>query len=405
MRIEKLLATLATGRKIEGTIVVSKLDDGKQFAVTDADPKTKTVTVTEVLPEDAPEDAEAKVIVITEAMEDSFSYQYNPNPKIVPAASVSKGVLIVGDRSVRMGDLIATGVVATKENEVLLVTKTAEDDDLALYRYQVDEDKFIMVPNISQIGDLNAEIIDGMIILTNVITDEVVQKDKDGKDIVDAAGNPVTKTVLVENQIGQWQENGYVAWIDTESYTDDYDEFDEDSDGDRDVILPIDTMEVVSYGDKKTLVAVSRKTLDEEGYLVDNDGAVLVYLIGVKTNKVHDKDVQTLFSGFPLYTEVAGDDPLVKITYDGRSIGWVIKTDKELVLSKRGEAFRTTNPSVVAALDGYDNYIGTFRKKELVGEDQIVEVTRIKFAKDDYTSKAIVVKPLGDNRGADITVE
>jgi hypothetical protein len=418
MKLTKLFATVGTGREVIGTVIASKLDGGKRFTITAVDAAAETVTLTEQLAEDATDEerAAAKVITVTKAMEDSFSYIMNPNPKPAPEIDLKDGKIAINGKAIPMGDIVVTKDLATQPDEALLIAEA--DGEKALYRYLVSSDKLNKLP--FEIGEVMAEQVSSMTILTNTIIEDVPQADEDGNPVLDRAGVQVTKPKLVTVQVGQYQANGRITWTgaapydsdssyeDDDEYGDEYDEYDEYDEEEyaSETYLPVDSFKLVQCGTAKTLVATSSKKVDADGYLVDREGETAVYLIGVRTGEDRNGNaVETIFDAFPQNLAIKGSNPSVTVAYDGRNIGWVVKTSEELVLLKGGEAFRTEKADVIGALVGYNNYVGTFRNKEVNEDGGIVEVTKLKFAAEDYTSKAVVIRPLGDNRGADITVE
>ena len=164
---------------------------------------------------------------------------------------------------------------------------------------------------------------------------------------------------------------------------------------------------MVAFGKARTLVLVSNKTEDENGYLVDSPDSI-VYLHKVNPCKHYNKEWLEISNGYPISVGIAGTDPTVTITMvDKRLIGWVLKTAKELVLyvPNAGIMFRTDKASVIAALKGYDEFAGTYRKKVVGEDDRVTEILRYKFCNENYETRSVVIRPLGDGRGNEITVE
>lgn len=391
MKIKAIMETIKTGREVLGTVVINKVD-GKDYTITAVDTGAESVTVTEVLPEDAPEGTEPNALTVTEENEKCFSYRYNPNPKPVPEAEVKDGVLMVNGIPVVMGNITPLAVLATVSNEVLFTVAGSMDGRVVVKVYRVDTDRFADITG-EVSGSIRAEDMKDMVLLIEERTTLVPQVDDDGEPVLDANGEQVVKTRFDGAFV--YQYNG--TCIETGCGCDNEDEDDCFDDGVGDGIrieAPVTKLEVVSYGNEKTLVVTSESVV-KDGYLEAPDGNSLVTLLEVKTSKRHDTEYNTLrYTASPLCRKVKGTDPVVTITRDGR-LTFVIKTDKMVDIVKGCNDTVIDNAAIATELSGYDCYIGT----ETEGD-----TAKVSFADSGYKVKTVCIRHTPD-RGDIVSME
>lgn len=393
MEIKKIMETLEGGREVAGTVLINKLN-GKKYEISEVDLENNTVTATEVLPEDAKEEAETDIVMLTEVNEKCFSYRFNPNEKPAPTASVVAGKLVVGDSQVIMGNIEAVEVLTTVPNEVLFTTKGTQDGTVDVKRYVVDADRFDTIMTGAS-DSIRAEKAGKMVILIENKTTLIVQRDKDGNPILDNNGNEVTKPRFDGSYVYQYTGTSLSGAGCTDEDEDDDDDYFGESTGDGIRIeAPIDKIELISYGADKTLVVTSVDEVDSDGYILPAEGNTLVTLLSVSTETRRHKEVEILRHTYsPLTRKVKGVDPVVTITREDRIV-FTIMTDKMVDIIRGGRDTVIDNETIASGLSGFNRYVGT----ETDGD-----TSEVSFADENYGVKTVTIRHTAD-RGDIISI-
>ena len=345
--VEMVLGQAKTGREVVGTIA-KLVPNNAEYKVTKVDLDEEVVEVTEVLPEDS--DAVPEVVEISKKNANIAHYINNPNERPVPEATVKtvngKSVLVLGDAEINCGQLEVAKILGGVKGNVLLLVKT-DTDILALYRYEVQTDKFEVINQDFTVESANCTIIerDGVTLLANTLIVEQDVCDANGK----ATGEKVQKMMFHD----LYQLDGYNlrALSETSEY---YDE-DEDEYYETEsipVIIP-DTVSVIHQSDRTDLVIGTKYQVDDNDivtklehpmiylYRVNRAGQVCELIDTYEVASLSDTKV---YLGGP-----NGNAPVVTVKEPG----------KITITTSRGRLV-VDDSEVVRSLEGYNYFDGVY---------------------------------------------
>ena len=374
------MGQVATGREVIGLIAENKVKDNTRYAITAMDAEAGEITFTEILSDDAPEGTVADVVVITAENADVMRYIMNPNEKPVPEAEIveekGKKYLRINDTNIFLGTIDALRVVGGNKGEVFIAVPSKQEDRVDLMRYEVQTDKFSdFMQGLSV--DVKMVNLEGSTFIINNIIEDVPQVDKDGKAILDENGDQVIRQRCIANAVLQYRDGSVVGGIgsDTSDY-DEYDEYDDEYDeyeDEQNMLVPVDSIRIISQGTRKDIAVVTTKDVDEDGYLVDADEATI--LLFAFTGYVGSR-VGTFFV----------KDPEAKIYLGGSfnkpPVVTVKDVDKILIRDRFGLKV-IDDEEIVAEMEGFNYFLGTEVAKDDEGRDVVTFI---------YGSKAMEVK-------------
>lgn len=338
--IEMIMAQVAAGREVVGTIAFNKVDK-KSYVVDSNDTKKQTVTLKEQTPIDADEDFEPAEIKVDSKNAVVLHYVENPNPKAAIDAKIDGKNLVIGDQKISMGTLPIKEAVLTGSGKVVLAATTDNADQVNLYIYDVQADKFDDL-DIQIQADYNVVDIDDTTkaIITNKIGEIELKYDN---------GVPTGETVKVAvdcQVIPVFVGNRDLTVATYAALT-----FD----------APIDAINV--YDDVVGIVS-SMKT-NVNGYLEAADQNMI---------RVFKKDLSEKLNSYLV------DDPNADITIGGQYNAVTTVFDKNAILIRNNRGLVVVNDAaVVKKMKGFKHFIEVTGAKS----DRDENVTTWTYANDD----------------------
>lgn len=358
----------ATGREVIGLIAESKVNDNKRYELKSVD--QGVLTFQEIVPED--EDRTPDVIKIDSANAEAMRYVRNVNEKPAPQATLDDGKLTVNGNEIPTGTLEIVKLLGGVKGTLLVGVATPDENMVDVYRYDVQFDKFEKVAA-SLSATVRPIILDGSLFLIENWTEEVVQKDEDGKEVTDADGNVVTETAVKRVEVYAFQ-NGMLNSVFGGADYDDYDEDDYYDDYDEDVnaLLPISDIRLVSQGDRKDVVILTQVEEDENGYIHESENTVATLFRFNKYALIDGGSVGT-------YVLNSADAEIYLGGSFGRAPVVTIVDDGQLLIRDRFGLKVIDNAEVVAAIKAHPYFCGT----EVSKDDEERDVVKFVYASKD----------------------
>ncbi len=332
-----------TGREVIGT-TITMVPDNKIYKVTAIDSTEGTITVTEVLDEGS--DAVADVVAISDKNAHIGHYVFNPNEKPVPDVTLSevngKSYLeFENGNKICCGQIKVVKVLGSTKGSVILVTENKENDELVdLYTYKVQNDEFaLLLGNFAPAAaELTMTRLDGIVLITEVLTKFVEEKDEDG-NVKDSY------TELVYSKAYAVRD-GDTPYLDAVCY----DEYDDCDDEERNFPL-VSNMFVVEQAGRKDLVVVSTQDVDDDARIVDLDKVrFTLYRICsgslgevVAKYSVEDENAKVYLGG------ASGSAPVI-----------TVKDANQIFITTNRGTLVVDDPDVVAAMKSFKYFDGVY---------------------------------------------
>lgn len=306
---EMVMAQKMTGREILGTRGTLVLDQDT-YEITEV--KADKLVMTQVLPEDSEEKANA--VEITAANGIAMKYQLNPNPKAKVEATFEDGTLKFGEMSVSCGTLPITGVLVTIPGYIFLKAEALEPEKIGVYVYDVQFDSFTETDMVLSEDAYAVELECGTYIVSNIVRDVT---------LVDAFGVPTGETTKVLEEARlilveyKWDLSPMLVFgLNFDS--------------------PIASVRRV---ENDAVAVVTDQMTDENGFLVPAKKNMIRVFSATLSDKLcsfyaTNADAQIYIGGKygDVYTCVDGDDAIVIKNHRGTAV----ITDKEVVVALAG---------------------------------------------------------------------
>lgn len=306
---EMVMDQAKIGRKVEGTIAFNKVDK-KNYVIDSVDEKKQTIILKEQEPIPVPEDFEPAEIEVDTTNAVVLHYITNPNPKTAVDAKVDDKHLIIGEKKIFMGTLPIKEVVLTGAGQVILAATTDTADQVELFNYDIQLDKFTDL-NIQVQADYKVVDVDDTTkaIITNKLG-EIELKDDKGmstgeivKIAVDCQVIPVY-VGLRELIIATYNALSFDA--------------------------PIDTVNV--YDD--CVGIISTQKTNDKGYLESADQAMI---------RLFKKNLEEKLGSYFV------NDPDATVTIGGQNNAVTTVFDKDIILIKNHRGLVVVNDETVVA--------------------------------------------------------
>ena len=338
--VEMIMAQVAAGREVVGTIAFNKVDK-KNYIIDSVDTKKNAIILKEQAPIDADEDFEPAEIKVDAKNAVVLHYVNNPNPKAAIVAKVDGKNLIIGDQKISMGTLPIKEVVTTGAGKIVLAATTDNTDQVNLYIYDVQADKF---------DDLDIQIqADYDIVDIDDATKAIITNKLGEIELKDDNGVPTGETVKVAvdcQVIPVFVGNRDLTVATYAALT-----FD----------APIDAINV--YDDVVGIVS-SMKT-NVNGYLEAADQSMI---------RVFKKNLSEKLNSYLV------DDPNADVTIGGQYDAVTTVFDKKVILIRNNRGLVVVNDAaVVKKMKGFKHFIEVTGTKS----DRDENVTTWTYANDD----------------------
>lgn len=338
--VEMIMAQVAAGREVVGTIAFNKVDK-KNYIIDSVDTKKKVIVLKEQAPFDAADDFEPAEIEVDNKNAVVLHYVENPNPKAAIIAKVDGKNLVIGDQKISMGTLPIKEVVLTGAGVVVLAATTDNADQVNLYVYDVQTDKF---------DDLDVQI----------------QADYDVVDIDD------TTKAIITNKLGEIElkdDNGVPTG--------------------ETVKVAVDCQVIpVFIGDKGlTIATYAALTFDAPIDAINVYDDVVGIVSSMKTNvngylesadqnmiRVFTKNLSEKINSYLV------EDPNADITFGGQYDSVTTVFDKNVILIRNNRGLVIVNDAaVVKKMKGFKHFVNVSGTKS----DRDENVTTWTYANDD----------------------
>lgn len=293
--MEIVKATAEAGREVVG-IEVAMSNDDSLYRITEYDAESGAIKVAKIL-EDGTTDSNEIVLSGINTMFAHF--KYNPNPKPTADAAIVDGDLVIDNGpTVSLGSIKAQKVLGAVPGLVILGVGEPEDEELEVYTFNAQfsadpdfvgtfKDAGFTVP-----ANTKAVVIDDRTYFIETVITPVEIKDKDGKvtdvkeicssDLIQIMATGTGEDTTVRG-VSFFGDNGKVMDYEDFCYEEDLDEDDEDSedaynaylkefgDSGSGFAVPIESVRMVEQAGRKDLVVVTKDTIDDDGYLTDEE--------------------------------------------------------------------------------------------------------------------------------------
>lgn len=363
-------ATAEAGREVVG-IEVAMSNDDALYRITEYDAESGSIKVAKIL-EDGSTDSNEIVLSGINTMFAHF--KYNPNPKPTADAVIVDGELVIENGpTVSLGNIKAQKVLGSVPGLVILGVGEPEDDMLEVYTFNAQfstdpdfigtfKDAGFAVP-----ANTRAVVIEDRTYFIETVITPIEIKDKDGnvketKDVctsdlvqIMVTGSGEDTTVYGASFFG---DNGEAMDYGDYCYENDLDEDTEEADEAYDEYLaeftssgsgfavPIENVRMVEQAGRKDFVVVTKRTVDDDGYLADEDQPTirLFTMDGQKvgTFLVNSMDAKVYLGGS------AKSAPAVTVFDKGQIFVRADKYGMKIL----------TDPKIVLALEGHTVYCG-----------------------------------------------
>ena len=363
-------ASAAAGREVVG-IEVTMSNDDALYRVTEYDAESGTIKVAKIL-EDGNTDSNEIVLSGINTMFAHF--RFNPNPKPTADAVIVNGELVIENGPiVSLGSIKAQKVLGAVPGLVILGVGEPEDEALEVYTFNAQfsadpdfigtfKDAGFKVP-----ADTKAVILEDRTYFIETVITPVEIKDKDGnvKEIKEVCSSDLVQIMATGSEadatvrgVSFFGNNGEAMDYEDYCYEYDYEEETEEADEAYDAYLkefsgsgsgfavPSASVRMVEQAGRKDLVVVTKRTVDDDGYLADKDQPTirLFTMDGQKvgTFLVNSMDAKVYLGGS------VKSAPAVTV-FDKNQI--FVRADKYGMKI-------LTDPKIVAALEGHTVYCG-----------------------------------------------
>lgn len=301
--VEMIAAQAAAGRIVADVatgVEVVMSPTNERYRLVDFDAERGRMGFAKILEDGTTED---KVRYLEGLGAKMAHYKFNPNPKPLAEAEIKGGKLIVNENlSVDLGNIKAQRVIGAVPGLVILGVGEPEDEELEVYTFnaQFSEDPDYVGTfkdaGFKVLTDAKVFVIEGVTyIVENNVYDVEIKDDKgnvtDVKQRCEASISNIYPIGDAENAtVGK---NSYESGSDPMDY-EDYcyeNDLDEDDDESYDLYeeyvasigttafsmfdVPVESMRLVSQGNRKDIVVVTKMTTDDEGFLTDEEKPVI----------------------------------------------------------------------------------------------------------------------------------
>lgn len=316
----------STGREVLGLVAENKVNDNKRYQLTDFNLALGEAVFTEILSENAPEGTVPDVIKINKNNAETMRYIVNPNPKPIPEATLlqdenGKKFLSIEGRKIPLGKIPAIRVIGgVKGGKVLLATEPEFGDGVDVKVYDVQTDTFLEGCLLENGGeDLQLITLEnGDSFLINNVIKNVPQIDKDSNPILDENGEQIIRQRCVRSTVFKIVDGRIVDDVNSVDYDEYDDEYDYDDYDYDEYQVPVDTIKLISQGDRSALAIVTTKEVDDEGFLIDAEKATIKIIdrnnCVIDEFLVKDKNSKIFFGGSfrrPPVVTIFDDDAII----------------------------------------------------------------------------------------------
>lgn len=334
MKLMEIVKQAATaGREVVG-IEVTMSNDDALYRITEYDAESGAIKVAKIL-EDGTTDSNEIVLSGINTMFAHF--KYNPNPKPTADATIVDNDLVIDNGpTVSLGSIKAQKVLGAVPGLVILGVGEPEDEELEVYTFNAQfsadpdfvgtfKDAGFKVP-----ANTKAVVIDDRTYFIETVITPVEIKDKDGK-VTDV------KEICTSDLI-QIMATG--TGEDTTVYLK---EFGNSGSG---FAVPIESVRMVEQAGRKDLVVVTKDTIDDDGYLTDEEQPT-IRLFTMDGRKVGTYLVNSM-------------DAKVYLGGSTKSAPSVTVFDKDQIFVRADKYGMKIlkDPKIVAALEGHTVYCG-----------------------------------------------
>ena len=358
--------------------VLNKVN-GKLYEITSVTQAQDEALLTEILPEDAAEDAVADVVKMTESNALCFRFMEDPNARDIPDGySIENGIIMKDKKPVTVqGQIVVKEILKAIPGKLLLLVETKDKDENRsdLMAYDPENDKFEKV--LDGIGTATITEVDkDLYLITDIRISEVVKTDEDGEPIINEDGTEVKGEFLDASKV--YLVNG--------------------SEVRRSVALsdPVESLEIINgLNGEMVVIAVSTKKTDCDGFLVPREGNVGIEPIGLDVEMEDEEDEVRSYDLWKRASYELEGSSLVSATIDVDGSA-LLKSDAAIIYTNTGHSKRVvSDASAVAAVAGYDTLVAA-----KVGEHEF----KLTLANKNYELKTIVSTKTRD-RGIVVSVE
>ena len=362
----------AAGREVVG-IEVTMSNDDTLYRITEYDAESETIKVAKIM-EDGTTDSNEIVLSGINTMFAHF--KCNPNPKPTADAAIVNGELVIENGPVvSLGSIKAQKVLGAVPGLVIQGVGEPEDEKLEVYTFNAQfsadpdfigtfKDAGFKVP-----ADTKAVVIEDRTYFIETVITPVEIKDKDGnvKEVKEVCTSDLIQIMATGYEdeatvrgVSFFGDNGEAMDYEDYCYEYDFEEETEEADDAYDAYLkafnecghgfavPIESVRMIEQAGRKDLVVVTRRTVDKDGYLADEDEdqpTIRLFTMGgqkVGTFLVNSMDAKVYLGGpvksAPAVTVFDKDQIFVRADKYGMKI--------------------LTDPKIVAALEGHTVYCG-----------------------------------------------
>jgi hypothetical protein len=296
MKLMEIVKQAATaGREVVG-IEVTMSNDDALYRITEYDAESGAIKVAKIL-EDGTTDSNEIVLSGINTMFAHF--KYNPNPKPTADAAIVDGDLVIDNGpTVSLGSIKAQKVLGAVPGLVILGVGEPEDEELEVYTFNAQfsadpdfvgtfKDAGFTVP-----ANTKAVVIDDRTYFIETVITPVEIKDKDGKvtDVKEICSSDLIQ--IMATGTGEDSTVRGVSFFGDNGEAMDYEDFCEENDLEEDTYdadeaydaylkefggsgsgfaVPIESVRMVEQAGRKDLVVVTKDTIDDDGYLTDEE--------------------------------------------------------------------------------------------------------------------------------------